>query len=106
MLIVISRYIAKCAFEGCTQIKDVTFARTEELTKIKSKAFYGCASLKDITIEAGKLSKIGKEAFGNTPLKAKVTVRNMSSKQFSKIKQLIKKSGLQKAKFKEKKYPN
>ncbi|WP_026664197.1 leucine-rich repeat protein [Butyrivibrio sp. FC2001] len=100
------RYIGKSAFEGCTQIKDVTFARTKELTKIKSKAFYGCASLKEISIEAGKLSKIGKEAFGNTPQKAKVTVRNMSSKQFSKIKQLIKKAGLSKPRFKEKTYPN
>ncbi|WP_026527086.1 leucine-rich repeat protein [Butyrivibrio sp. VCD2006] len=96
------RYIGKSAFEGCSQLKDVSFARTKELKSIKEKAFYGCTSLNNIWIEANKLNHIGKEAFGNIQQKAKVTIQNMSDKQFSKLKQLIKKAGVKKAKFQRK----
>ena len=96
------RYIGKSAFEGCSQLKEVYFARTRELKTIKDRAFYGCTSLNDIWIEANKLNHIGKEAFGNIQQKAKVTIQNMSDKQFSKLKQLIKKAGAKKAKFQRK----
>ena len=95
------RYIGKSAFEGCSNIKNVYITRAKNFSKIKSRAFFNCSSLKELSISEGMLSRIGKDAFGGTPQKMKVEVRDMNSKQFSKIKQLMKKAGAQKARFKK-----
>ncbi|WP_044915976.1 leucine-rich repeat protein [Butyrivibrio sp. WCE2006] len=95
------RYIGKSAFESCSNIKNVYITRAKTFSKIKSRAFFNCSSLKELSISEGMLSRIGKDAFGGTPQKMKVEVRDMNSKQFSKIKQLMKKAGAQKARFKK-----
>ncbi|WP_026665488.1 leucine-rich repeat domain-containing protein [Butyrivibrio sp. FC2001] len=95
------RYIGKSAFEGCSNIKNVYITRAENFSKIKTRAFFNCSSLKELSISEGKLSRIGKDAFGGTPQKMKVEVRDMNSRQFSKLKQLMKKAGAQKTRFKK-----
>lgn len=81
-----TKTIGKSAFEGCTSLKDVTFWGGEnigenafkactslkevsipsETKKIGNNAFYNCTSLEDVTIWNDD-TKIGKNAFGNTP---------------------------------------
>ncbi len=95
------RYVGKSAFEGCSNIKNIYFTNANNLTKIKSRAFYNCSSIKEISLSGNNLNTVGKEAFSGTSKKMRVEARDMSSKQFSKVKQLIKKSGAKKAHFKK-----
>lgn len=95
------RYVGKSAFEGCSNIKYIYMVESNNLSKIKAKAFCNCSSLKELSISGNKLSSVGKNAFSGTPKKMKVEARDMSSHQFSKIEQLIKKSGAKKAHFKK-----
>lgn len=95
------RYVGKSAFEGCSNIKNIYFTNANNLSKIKSRAFYNCSSIKEISLSGNNLNTVGKEAFSGTSKKMRVEARDMSSKQFSKVKQLIKKSGAKKAHFKK-----
>ncbi|WP_022763399.1 leucine-rich repeat protein [Butyrivibrio sp. AD3002] len=93
------KYIGKSAFEGCTQLEDVNIIWSKDFSAIKARAFYGCSSLKEMGIHVNTVKKVGKDAFAGTPSKIKVEVENMNSKEISNLKQMLKKAGMEKARY-------
>ncbi len=83
--------IAKNAFKNNKSIKSITIG--SNVVSIGKKAFYGCTKLKNIKIESSVLKSVGKNAFGKTSAKAKVTLLRSNKKAYKK---LLKKSGISK----------
>ncbi len=64
--------IGNSAFQGATQINQVTFAANSTLTSIGSSAFASCTNITEITLPNG-LQTIGTKAFSSTGL-AEITI--------------------------------
>ena len=64
--------IAENGFRNCTKITDVTFEKSENITKIGSSAFEGAAGLVNITVPEN-VTEIGNGAFAKTAIET-VTV--------------------------------
>jgi len=66
------------AFEGCTNLKSVTFGANSELQTIGDNAFYFCSSLMEIIIP-NSVIKIGASAFSNSGLNSVSLSDNIES---------------------------
>ena len=84
--------IAKGAFTGCKQLKEVTIGKN--ITKIENDAFKGASNLKMIIIQSKSIKDLGKTAFRGIGKQCTVKV---PKSRVAYYKKLLYKKGLKRA---------
>ena len=88
------------AVRGCKKLTRVTMGNTK-IKKIHSNAFYDCEKLKNIKINCKNLKSVGSHAFKGLKKNCTISIKAKSTKKYKEVVKKIKKSGVDKVKFKK-----